>query len=103
MKDYISVTIETNSTVKAMIKLMGKISYFNSLFGGLPLGVASSKTIQLLSSTGRIFGENFSFLSQTVLELSRQKKMFRRNGWMDGQIKINRLAFAFSSASLINK
>src|ERR1700712_5600887 len=64
--------------------LMGKISHFNSLFGGLPLGVASSKNIQLLSSMGRIFGENFKSISQSVLKLSRQKKTSRTYGWMDG-------------------
>ena len=63
---------------------MGKISDFNSLFGGIPLGVASSKNIQLLSSMGIIFGENFNFISQTVLKLSRQNKTLQTYGWMDG-------------------
>ncbi len=30
------------------------------------------------------FGSNFSILSQTVLEISREKKTFRMDGWMDG-------------------
>ncbi len=80
---------------------MGKISQFKSLFGGLPLGVVSSKSIQLLGSMRRIFGENFKSISQTVLELSRQKEMFRRKEgrkeMMDGQIKINRLAIALAA------
>ncbi len=89
--------METNYTVQAMLKLMGKISHFNSLFGGLPLGVARSKTIQLLSSMGKIFGENFNALSQTVFKLSRQKEMFRRKEMMDGHIKIKRLAIALAA------
>ncbi len=38
----------------------------------------------MLSSLGLIYGPNFSTLSQTVLELSRQKEMLRRKEVMDG-------------------
>ena len=84
-----------------IVEFLSKILFFSIFippFGDVLGGGECPKTIQLLSSPRLIFGPNFSALSQTVLELSRQKKRDGWiDGWMDGQIKINRLAIALAA------
>ncbi len=76
-----------------IIEFFNELSFFFSIFAPTFEGVlwgggslkTSLKTIHLLSFLRLIFGSNFSFLCQTILELSWTKETLygESDGWTD--------------------